>query len=90
MPTLSEITTTVRGFIAQNFVMGRRAALADDESLMDAGIVDSTGVLELTEFLSAEFGIEIPDGDLVPENLDSIASIVGYVGRRLAASGASS
>jgi acyl carrier protein len=90
MPSLPEITATVRGFIAKNFVMGTRAALADDQSLMDAGVIDSTGVLELTEYLSTEFGIEIPDADLVPENLDSVANISAYVARRLAGQGAAS
>ena len=67
-----DITQAVRGFIAENF-------LFRDE----AGIIDSTGVLELVSFLETTFGIEVADEDMLPENLDSIRAITGYVSRKL-------
>ena len=56
--------------------------LNDDASLMEQGIVDSTGVLELIGFLERTFGISVADTETVPENLDSIARIVAYVQRK--------
>lgn len=77
------IEQSVRAFIASNFVVARaKGPLEAAQSLMDSGIVDSTGVLELTGFLESEFGIQIADADLIPENLDSVASIVAFVVRK--------
>ncbi|MBN2192631.1 MAG: acyl carrier protein [Polyangiaceae bacterium] len=80
---MQEIEAAVRQFIVKNFVMARsRGAIAGGDSLMEAGIVDSTGVLELTGFLEEEFEITVEDAELIPENLDSIDNIVGYVARK--------
>ncbi len=62
------------------------AALADDDSLLERGIIDSTGIMELIFFLEDEFGITVEDDEMIPENLDSVKKIVAFVGRkRLAA-----
>jgi acyl carrier protein len=79
----------IREFLADNFPLGTDwSALDGDRSLIDAGVIDSTGVLELINFLEAEYGFTIPVADLVPENLDSIDLIVAYVARRVADGGA--
>lgn len=70
---------TVRGFIADNFFVPESTTLADDTSLLELGIVDSTGVLEITAFLEREYGIEIADHEIVPANMDSIAAIAAFV-----------
>ncbi|MCL2725051.1 MAG: acyl carrier protein [Polyangiaceae bacterium] len=69
----------IRAFIASNFYVPDAQALGDDTSLLDQGIVDSTGVLEVTAFLESEFGIKVADDEIVPENLDTIANIVAFV-----------
>ena len=86
MPSLPpEIVQSVRVFIAENFLFREdRDAIGDNESLIEANIIDSTGVLELVAFLEQEFGISVDDGEIVPENLDSIAAISGYVARKRA------
>ena len=58
-------------------------AITHDASLLDAGIIDSTGVLELVCFLETTFGIEVRDDEMLPENLDSIRAISHYVARKL-------
>jgi acyl carrier protein len=64
-------------------MMGRNPGeLADSDSLLDKGIIDSTGVLELVGFLEEHFGIAVDDEDLVPENLDSVDTLVGYIDRK--------
>lgn len=74
--------TRIRAFIVENFyVADDGGSLADDTSLIETGIVDSTGVLEVIAFLEQEFNLTIPDRDILPANLDSIARITAYVGR---------
>lgn len=86
-----DIETRIRHFIEDNFLFREdRTALSDTESLLEAGVIDSTGVLELVVFLETEFGLAVGDADIVPENLDSISRIAGYVGRKTASSCASS
>jgi acyl carrier protein len=80
----NDIEQQIRDFIAENFMF--RAGLSDiaaDESLLEAGIVDSTGVLELVAFLETAFGIAIGDDDIVPENLDSIGALTAFVAGKL-------
>ena len=77
---MSQIETTIRQFIADNFLFrDDRTALDDDESLLDAGLIDSTGVLELVGFLESQFSIQLSDEDIVPANLDSVRAIVSFV-----------
>jgi acyl carrier protein len=79
----AEIETEVRRFLEENFPLaGDTEALGRDGSLLEAGVIDSTGVLELIGFLESRFEIEIPDADLLPENFDSIGAITSYVAGR--------
>ena len=71
----------VRNFITTNFLFGRDIALQDEDSLLELGVIDSTGVLELVSFLETRFGMKIPDTDIVPENLDSVANLTRFVER---------
>ncbi|MCW5695458.1 MAG: acyl carrier protein [Bauldia sp.] len=84
-----DIKAQIRAFIADNFLYrDDRETVADDESLLDAGLIDSTGVLELVAFLEGTFGVAMADADIVPENLDSIDAIARYVDRAGGASAA--
>ncbi|NVO16427.1 MAG: acyl carrier protein [Rhodoplanes sp.] len=79
----------IRAFIRDNFLFREdRDAIADSDSLLDAGLIDSTGILELVAFLEAEFGLAIADADIVPENLDSIERIDAFVATKLHTSAA--
>jgi acyl carrier protein len=81
---MSDVSIKVRRFIEENFLFREdRAALSDSESLLDAGLIDSTGVLELVAFLESEFLISMADADIVPANLDSIGAIVAYVNGKM-------
>jgi acyl carrier protein len=79
-----DVAARVRAFVSSNFYVDE-AALEEDTSLLDRGIVDSTGVLEVVAFLGREFGVEVADEDLVAENLDSIKRIAAYVARKKSA-----
>lgn len=80
------IETKVRGYILNNYLFtDDDAALGNDDSFLERGIVDSTGIMELIFFLEQEFGVRIDDEDMVPENLDSVSRIAAFIGRKRAA-----
>jgi acyl carrier protein len=81
----SQIESDVREFITLNFPLSAGGELASGDSLLETGVIDSVGVLELIEHLEATYGLQIPDEDVLPENLDSVGAIAGYVSARLAA-----
>lgn len=73
----------VRTFILENYLFTKDpAALANEDSLGDRGIVDSTGMLELINYLEEQFRLKVADDEMIPENLDSVSNIVAYVGRK--------
>jgi acyl carrier protein len=81
-----ELTIAVRKFISHNFLFREdMGAMADDASFLEAGIMDSTGVMELIAYLEHDFNVEVADEEMVPENFDSVARIVAYLRRKLAA-----
>ena len=80
-----EISAAVRKFISDNFLFREGLeAIADDDSFLDAGIIDSTGVLELVSYLEETWGIVVADEEMLPENFDSIRGIVAYLQRKRA------
>ena len=79
-----DIKQQVRAFITSNFYVADPSTLADDASLLDQGIIDSTGVLEIIMFLEDTFGFKVADSEMMPENLDSIENIASFVARRRA------
>ena len=72
----------IRSFLVSNFYVSDVKTLMNDTSLLDQGIVDSTGVLEVIGFIEETFGIIVEDSELLPENLDSIQGIAQYVIRK--------
>ncbi len=77
-----DVEDRVRTFIIENFLLGDEQALPRSQSLLDSGVVDSTGVIELVGFLEETYMIEMADEELVPENLDTIANIAAFVKRK--------
>lgn len=80
-----DLKTRVREFIQENFFVS--GPLGDDESLLDQGIIDSTGVLEVIGFVEG-FQLQVLDEEMLPENLDSIARIAAFIERKLNGSAA--
>ena len=81
---MSELKTQIRDFIIENFLFGNANGLKDDTSFLEEGIIDSTGVLELVTFLEENFAVQVEDEELIPENLDSIDNVTGYLERKMA------
>ncbi len=78
-------TASVRQFIVDTFLYGDDTALTDETSFLRERIVDSTGLLELVSYIEDQFGIQVTDDELTPENLDSLRNIRIFLERKLAA-----
>ena len=77
-----DIKEQVRAFLTSNFYIADPAALEDGASLLDRGIIDSTGVLEVIFFIEENFDIKVEDSEMLPDNLDSIDRIANFVTRK--------
>ena len=86
-----EISNKIRNFILENVLMGQDDSVLDNEdSFLEKGIIDSTGILELIQFIEETYDIRIDDEELVPENFDSLKNIVQYLERKLLKTAANS
>ena len=74
---------SIRAFVAENFLFRADADISDSQSLLDSGVIDSTGVLEMIAFLETTYGISIADEEIIPDNLDSIDNMSSYLARKL-------
>jgi acyl carrier protein len=79
-----DIAQRVRAFLVDSFLLGDDDGFANDESLLDSGVVDSTGVMEVVSFLEESFAIAVDDDELVAENLDSVDRLAVFVQRKRA------
>ena len=77
------IAQQIREFVVSNFLYGQDASnVTNEQSLLESGIMDSTGVLELVAFLEQQFGVAVADRELLPENLDSVNNAASFVTRK--------
>jgi acyl carrier protein len=76
----------VKAFIIDNFLFGADdGSLSEDESFLQTGIIDSTGIMEVVAWIEEDFGVKVSDMDLLPENFDSVNRLAAYIGRLVAA-----
>ncbi len=83
--TNDQIKDQIRQFIMTNFVFDKRRVLKDEESLIESGVVDCTGILELIAHLEEHFAGKVEDQELRAENFDSIERITTFVAKKLSA-----
>jgi acyl carrier protein len=80
------IEQTIRNYILENYLFSDdQSTLQNDESFLNKGIIDSTGILEVISFLESEFGVKVEDREMIPENLDSVNNLVKYVSAKQSA-----
>jgi acyl carrier protein len=77
------ISKTIRQFILDHFPLARQRHIGDCDSLLDNGIIDSMGVLEVVTFIEAQFRIGVSDEELVPENFQSVSCLADFVQSKL-------
>lgn len=81
-----EIERKIRDFVLRNYLFTTDGnALQNDQSLMQTGVLDSTGILELISFLHEAFEVQVYDEEMIPENLDSVDRLTAFVKSKLAA-----
>ena len=66
-------------FVKNELLHGRKSDLSPEEDLLSTGIIDSLGILRLVSFIEEQFGIQVPDEDVVYENFNSIRSLTNYL-----------
>ena len=75
-----EVLERTRQYVRENFTYMRPDfELRDDQGLMDAGVIDSMGVMELLEFIQDEYGVMVEDDEITEQNLGTLDAISKYV-----------
>lgn len=83
---MQQVRERIRDYILENYLFTNdTSALGLDDSLLEQGIVDSTGMLEIVLFLEEELGVKVQDEEMIPENLDSVNRLASFVAARLQA-----
>lgn len=78
-----DIESEIHNFVLTNFLFGQSLNLQPGDSLLEKGVIDSTGVLELVAFLEETYDFKVEDDEVIPDNLDSTRSIAVYVEKKL-------
>jgi acyl carrier protein len=78
------IRSQIRTFVFEKFPAVRKRDVADDTRLLESGVVDSLGILDVVTFLERAFRIKIEDEELLPENFGSIDDLCGFVAAKTA------
>jgi len=73
------VIEVIRAFIVRTFPLSRGRRLDANDPLLTSGIIDSLGVLSIVGFLEREFGIELLDDDLTPDNFQSLGRLAQLV-----------
>jgi acyl carrier protein len=73
----------IKKFFEENFMVQIDGKYSDNDSLLENGIIDSTGVLEIVTFLEEKFGIQVEDEEIIPEYFDSINNLDNYLNKKL-------
>jgi acyl carrier protein len=68
----SVITQRIRRFIEERFPLAKQRQLSEEDQMLESGLVDSLGVMEIVEFLEQEFNVSVLDEELKEENFASL------------------
>jgi acyl carrier protein len=76
------VSEQVRAFVLEKFPQAKKKSLSDSDKLLESGIVDSLGILDLVAFLESDFKVQITDDELLPENFQTVEAIAEFVERK--------
>lgn len=82
MSNKNDIQTAIREFVLKQFPAARKRGAGDDESLLEQGVVDSMGVLEIVTFIESEFNITLTDDELMADHFETVAAMADFVHRK--------
>jgi len=80
---MENVKQEIRNFIITNYCFGVEGKIGNEESCMENGIIDSTGILELVSFLEEKYKIYVEPEEIIPENLDTIDRMTHFVSKKL-------
>lgn len=73
----------IRAFILEKFPLAKSRSMGDADNLLQAGLVDSLGILDVVAFLEQKFGFTVDDEELTPENFASVDTLTTFTERKL-------
>ena len=77
------IEDEIRAFLGRNFPLAAGGSVDSEQSLVESGVIDSLGVLEVVGHIEEHYGLRIPEDELLPENFDSISNMTRYISSKL-------
>ena len=80
--TGNHLSLQIRKFILDKFPLARKQQIKDSDPLLESGVLDSLGVLDLVSFVEQEFSVHVADEELVPENFQTIDRIAVFIQRK--------
>lgn len=83
-PSIDELERRVRAFVMTNFHVADTPSINRDTSLLETGIIDSTGYLDVFKWIEEDFEVRVDGDDMAPDNFETIARIAAFLRRKLA------
>jgi acyl carrier protein len=83
--TTTDAKRRIYQYIVEKFPLARKRNIGNHDSLLETGVLDSLGILDLVHFLETEFGFQVTDEELLPENFQSVDSISVFVTEKTSA-----
>lgn len=74
-----DAASRIHAFIAEDLLMGQGVEFSQKDALLEEGIIDSLGLLEVVTFIEAEFDISVQDTDVTLDNFGTVSTIASYV-----------
>jgi acyl carrier protein len=84
-PATSDLAASVREFVLKQFPLTRKHRIQNSDPLLESGMIDSMGMLEIVGFIERTYGFTVSDEDLVPENFQTVDAIAGFIQGRVKA-----
>lgn len=73
------VASSISAFLVQKFPAARKKAVKNDTPLLESGVIDSLGILDVVAFLESSFNVQVADDELTPENFASISCMAAFV-----------
>jgi acyl carrier protein len=77
--TTGSIEQRIHSFLLEKFPLARKAGVGKDTALLEKGILDSLGILDVVSFLESEFSLVVSDDELLPEHFQSLGTLTAFV-----------
>lgn len=85
--TVNSTEQRIHAFLTEKFPLARKTGVGRDTGLLEGGILDSLGILDVVSFLEAEFSIVVSDDELAPENFQTLGALSAFVLKKTGKSG---